>query len=90
MREALRLIAAQLCHFPESLDTAEIHKIIENIQRRHLFQANTVNYLRIKDVFRAFTDLVALNQLIARAERKCWSTEGNRSQAQNQVSFESR
>ena len=85
VREALRLIAAQLCHFPESLDTAEIHKIIENIQRRHLFQANTVNYLRIKDVFRAFTDLVALNQLIARAERKRWLAEEDRSQEQNQM-----
>ena len=85
VREALRLLAAQLCHFPESLDVAEIHKIIENIQRRHLFQANAVNYLRIKDVFRAFADLVALNQLIARAERKSWLAEGDRSQAQNQV-----
>ena len=85
VREALRLLAAQLCHFPESLDAAEIHKIIENIQRRHLFQANTVNYLRIKDVFRAFTNLVALNQLIARVERKLWLAEGHRSQGQNQV-----
>ena len=85
VREALRLLAAQLCHFPESLDTVEIHKIIENIQRRHLFQANTVNYLWIKDLFRAFADLVALNQLIARVERKRWLAEGNRSQAQNQV-----
>ena len=89
VREALRLIAAQLCHFPESLDTAEIHKIIENIQRRHLFQANTVNYLRIKDVFRAFTDLVALNQLIARAERRSWLAEEDRSQEQNQVVLDS-
>ena len=85
VREALRLLATQLCHFPESLDVAEIHKIIENIQRRHLFQANTANYLRIKDVFRAFTDLVALNQLIARAERKSWLAEEDRSQAQNQM-----
>ena len=85
VREALRLLAAQLCHFPESLDAIEIHKIIENIQRQHLFQANTANYLRIKDIFRAFTDLVALNQLIARAERKGWLAEGDRSQAQNQV-----
>ena len=85
VREALCLLAAQLCHFPESLDAAEIHKIIENIQRRHLFQANTANYLRIKDIFRAFTDLVALNQLIARAERKRWLAEEDRSQVQNQV-----
>ena len=85
VREALRLLAVRLCHFPESLDTAEIHKIIENIQRRHLFQANTANYLRIKDIFRAFADLVALNQLIARAERKGWLVEEDRSQVQNQV-----
>lgn len=85
MREALRLLAAQLCHFPESLEADEIHKIIENIQRRHLFQANTANYLRIKDIFRAFTDLVALNQLIARSEHKRWLAEGDRSQVQNQV-----
>ena len=85
VREALRLLAAQLCHFPESLDAAEIHKIIENIQRRHLFQTNTANYLRIKDIFRAFTDLVALNQLIARVKRKGWLAEGDRNQAQNQV-----
>ena len=85
VREALRLLATQLCHFPESLDAAEIHKIIENIQQRHLFQTNTANYLRIKDIFRAFTDLVALNQLIARVERKSGWTEGDRSQAQNQV-----
>ena len=87
MREALRLLAAHLCHFPESLDAAEIHKIIENIQRRHLFQANTANYLRIKDIFRAFTDLIALNQLIARAERKRWLAKEDRSQAQNQVAL---
>ena len=84
VREALRLLATQLCQFPESLDAVEIHKIIENIQRRHLFQANTTNYLRIKDLFRAFTDLVALNQLIARVEHKS-SAEGDRRQAQNQV-----
>lgn len=89
VREALRLLAAQLCHFPESLDTVEIHKIIENIQRRHLFQANTANYLRIKDLFRAFTDLVALNQLIARVERKSWLAEEDRSQVQNQVVLDS-
>ena len=88
VREALRLLAAQLCHFPESLEAAEILKIIENIQRRHLFQANTANYLRIKDTFRAFADLVALNQLIARVERKRWLTEGDRSQAQNQVALD--
>ena len=87
MREALRLIAAQLCRFPESLDAAEIHKIIENIQRRHLFQANTANYLRVKDVFRAFTDLVALNQLVATAERKSWFAEEHRNRAQNQVAL---
>ena len=85
VRAALRLLAAQLCHFPESLDAAEIHKIIENIQRRHLFQANTENYLRIKDIFRAFTDLVALNRLIARIERKTGLAEGDRSRAQNQM-----
>ena len=85
VREALRLLAAQLCQFPESLDAVEIHKIIENIQRRHLFQASTVNYLRIKDTFRAFTDLVALNQLIARVERKRWLAEDDRNQEQNQV-----
>ena len=85
VRDALRLLAAQLCHFPESLDVDEIHNIIENIQRRHLFQANTVNYLRIKDIFRTFADLVVLNQLIARVERKRWLAEGDRSQAQNQV-----
>ena len=84
VREALRLLATQLCHFPESLAAAEIHKIIENIQRRHLFQANTVNYLRIKDLFRAFTDLVALNQLIARVEHKSL-VEGARRRTQNQV-----
>ena len=87
--EALRLLAAQLCHVPESLDAAEIHKIIENIQRRHLFQVDTTNYLRIKDLFRAFTDLVALNQLIARVERKLWLAEGHRSQEQNQVALDS-
>ncbi len=85
VREALRLLATQLCHFPESLDVNEIHKIIENIQRRHLFQANTANYLQIKDAFRTFTDLVALNQLIAKVERKSWLAEGDRSQAQSQV-----
>ena len=84
VREALRLLATQLCHFPGSLDAAEIAKIIDNIQRQHLFQTNTANYLRIKDIFRAFTDLVALNQLIARVERKRWLTEKDRSQAQNQ------
>ena len=89
VREALRLLATQLCHFPESLDTVEIHKIIENIQRRHLFQANTANYLRIKDLFRAFADLVVLNQLIARAERKSWLAEEDRSQAQNQMVLDS-
>ncbi len=83
MREALRLIAAQLCRLPDSLDPTEIHKIIENIQRQHLFQTNTENYLRIKDTFRAFTDLVALNQLIANVERKSWLAEGHRSQEQN-------
>ena len=87
VREALRLLATQLCHFPESLAPAEIHKIIENIQRRHLFQTNTANYLRIKDIFRAFTDLVTLNQLIARIERKDWSAEGDPGQAQNQVAL---
>ena len=85
MREALRLLAAQLCHFPASLDTVEVHKIIENIQRRHLFQANTENYLRVKDTFRAFTDLVALNQLIARVERKRWLPDGHREGAQNRA-----
>ena len=87
MREALRLIAAQLCRFPESLDAAEIHEIIENIQRRHLFQANTENYLRVKDTFRTFTDLVALNLLIARMERESWLTERHRSRAQNQIAL---
>ncbi|MYE90480.1 hypothetical protein F4X33_15960 [Candidatus Poribacteria bacterium] len=85
VRDALRLLAAQLCHFPESLDVDEIHKIIENIQRRHLFQANTTNYLQIKDIFRAFTDLVVLNQLIARAECKSWLAGEDRSQIKNQV-----
>ena len=84
LREALRLLAAQLCRFPESLDSAEIQKIIENIQRRHLFQANAANYLRIKDTFRAFTDLVALNQLIARIKSKGWLGEEHRSRIQNQ------
>ena len=85
VREALRLLATQLCHFPESLDPVDIHDIIENIQRRHLFQANTANYLRIKDVFQAFTDLVALNQLIADIERRNWLAERNPSKAQGQV-----
>ena len=85
VREALCLLATQLCHFPESLDAVEIHKIIENVRRRHLFQANTANYLRIKDTFRAFTDLVALNQLIATVERKGWKIEGHRSKMQNQM-----
>ena len=87
MREALRLIAAQLCRCPESVDAAEIHEIIENIQRRHLFQTNTENYLRVKDVFRAFTDLVALNQLVATAERKSWFAERHRNRTQNQVAL---
>ena len=87
--EALRLLAAQLCHSLGSLDADEIHKIIENIQRRHLFQADTANYLRIKDLFRAFADLVALNQLIARVERKSWLAEEDRSQEQNQVVLDS-
>ena len=85
VREALRLLAAQLCHFPESLDPVDIHDIIENIQRRHLFQANTTNYLRIKEVFQAFTDLVALNQLIAEIKRKNWLAEKGPSKAQGQV-----
>ena len=88
VREALRLLAIQLCHFPESLDAAEVHEIIENIQRRHLFQTNTENYLRIKDTFRAFTDLVALNQLITRVERKGWLAERERNQTQSQVALD--
>ena len=85
--EALRLLAAQLCRFPESLDAVDIHEIIENIQRRHLFQANTANFLRIKDMFRAFTDLVALDRLIARVERKSWLVGGARKGTQNQVAL---
>ena len=77
----------QLCRCPESLDAAEIHEIIENIQRRHLFQTNTENYLRVKDVFRAFADLVALNQLVATAERKSWFAERHRNRTQNQVAL---
>ncbi len=88
VREALRLLAAQLCHFPESLDTAEVHKIIANIQRRHLFQTNTENYLHIQDMFRAFTNLVELSQLIARVERKSWLAGEGRSRAQNQVALD--
>ena len=87
VREALRLLATQLCHFPESLDAAEVHKIIENIQRRHLFQTNTENYLRIKDTFRAFADLVTLNQLIARVKCKSWLAEGHESRAQHPVAL---
>ena len=87
VREALRLLATQLCHFPESLDAAEVHKIIENLQRRHLFQTNTENYLRIKDTFRAFADLVALNQLIARVKCKNWLTEGHESRTQPPVTL---
>ena len=89
VREALRLIAIQLCHFPESLDMSDVHKIIDNIQRRHLFQVNTENYLRIKDTFRAFADLVALNQLISRIEREGWLAGRHRSQAQGQVTLDS-
>ena len=85
VREALRLLAAQLCRFPESLDAVDIHEIIESIQRRHLFQADTANYLRIKDVFQAFTDLVALNQLIAEIECKSWLTERDSGGTQDQV-----
>ena len=85
VREALRLLAAQLCRFPESLDAVDIHEIIENIQRRHLFQANTASYLRIKDVFQAFTDLVALNQLIAEIECKSWLAERDSGETQDQV-----
>ena len=85
VREALRLLAAQLCHFPESLDADDINEILENIQRRHLFQAHTANYLRIKDVFRAFTDLVALNQLIAKIERKSYPADRDSDKAQDQV-----
>ena len=87
MREALRLLAAQLCRFPESLDAVDIDEIIENIQRRHLFQSNTANYLQIKDIFRAFGDLVALNRLIARVEHKSWLLEGDRGETQNQVAL---
>ncbi len=89
VREALRLLAARLCHFPESLDPVDIHDIIENIQRRHLFQTNTANYLRIKDVFQAFTDLVALNQLIADIERKNWLAERDPNKVQGQVALNS-
>ena len=85
--EALRLLAAQLCRFPESLAVVDIDEIIENIQRRHLFQKNTANYLQIKDVFRAFTDLVALNRLIARVERKSWLAGGHRNQVQSPVTL---
>ncbi len=85
VREALRLLAAQLCRFPESLEASDIHEIIENIQRRHLFQADTANYLRIKDVFQAFTDLVALNQLIAEIECKSWLTERDSGETQDQI-----
>ena len=85
VREALRLLAARLCHFPESLDPVDIHDIIENIQRRHLFQANTANYLRVKEVFQAFTDLVALNQLIAEIECKSWLTERDSGETQDQI-----
>ena len=85
VREALRLLAVQLCHFPESLDAVDIHQIIENIQRRHLFQANTANYLRIKDVFQAFTDLVVLNQLITEIECKSWLTERDSGETQDQI-----
>ena len=84
MREALRLLAAQLCHSPESLDAADIREIIENIQRRHLFRGDTTNYLRIKDTFRAFADLVALNQLIASAESRSWLADSHRGGTQNQ------
>ncbi|HIC43450.1 MAG TPA: hypothetical protein EYO73_03900, partial [Sulfurimonas sp.] len=84
MREALRLLTAQLCHSPESLDAADIHKIIENIQRRHLFRGDTTNYLRIKDTFRAFADLVALNQLIASTESRSWLADSHRRGTQNQ------
>lgn len=89
VREALRLLAIQLCHSPESLDASEVHQIIENIQRRHLFQVNTESYLRIKETFRAFADLVALNQLIARVERKGWLGGRHRSPVQGQVALDS-
>ncbi len=85
VREALRLLAAQLCHFPESLAADDINEILENIQRRHLFQAHTANYLRIKDLFQAFTDLVALNQLIAEVERKNYPADRDSDKAQDQV-----
>ena len=81
--EALRLLAAQLCRFPESLDAVDIDEIIKNIQRRHLFQESTANYLQIKDIFRTFTDLVALNRLIARVERKSWLAGRHRNQVQS-------
>ena len=85
VREALRLLAAQLCHFPESLDAEDLNEILENIQRRHLFQVHTANYLRIKDLFQAFTDLVALNQLIAEVERKSYPADRDSDKAQDQV-----
>ncbi len=84
MREALRLLATHLCHSPESLDAVDIRDIIENIQRRHLFRGDTTSYLCIKDTFRAFGDLVALNQLIASAENRSWLAGGHRRGAQNQ------
>ncbi len=87
VHEALRLLAARFCRFPESLDAVDIHEIIENIQRRHLFKGNTANYLRIKDTFRTFADLVALNQLIAKVERKSWLVEEDRKGTQNQVAL---
>ncbi len=85
VREALRLLATQFCHLPESLDADDINEILENIQRRHLFQANTANYLRIKDLFQAFTDLVALNQLIAEIERKSYPADRGSDKTQDQV-----
>ena len=76
MREALRILAAHLCHSPEALEAADIHEIVANIQRKHLFLQDATNYLRIKDTFRAFADLVALNQLIGSIQNKSWLDTG--------------
>ena len=72
MREALRLLAAQICRAPESLDAIAIQEILYNIERQHLFLNDDTNYLRIQEAFRAFADLVELNRLIARVESKSW------------------
>ncbi len=84
MREALRLLAAQLCRAPESLDAVELQEILHNIQRKHLFLGDDTTYLRIKDTFRAFASLVELNQLIGSVESRDWLDKRHRTVGSDQ------